>query len=35
MPNLLYCQKHLYAKLEVAKFKYDNRFSLKLKPKNT
>ena len=28
MPNLLYslyCQKHLYGKLEVADFKYDNR----------
>ena len=33
MPNLLYslyCQKHLYGKLEVADFKYDNSFSLKL-----
>ena len=32
MPNLqciLYCQKHLYVKLEVADFKYDNSFSLK------
>ena len=38
MPNLLYslyCQKHLYGKLEVADFKCDNSFSLKLQPKNT
>ena len=28
-------QKHLYDKLEVTEFKYDNNFSLKLQPKNT
>ena len=38
MPDLLcllYCQKHLYGKLEVADFKYDSSFSLKLEPKNS
>ena len=38
MTNLLYslyCQKHLDGKFEVADFKYDNSFSLKLQPKNT
>ena len=37
MSKLLYllgCQKHLYAKLEVTDFKYDNSFPLELQPKN-
>ena len=34
LPKFTIGQKHLYDKLEVAVFKYDNNFYLKLQPKS-